>query len=211
MDIHDSLTMHLNGLTAKNATDAPRSLSPILQQKTALIRAEWGDLTTFLRRFNPAVQLRVCGDAERCIMARVPALSEIRLAYGTEAPAMWLIPQIVDLSECCGCRGKLTENQLRQTAALIMADYFHLKVSEVMLYFFRFKGGHYGRFYGHVDPMTILEGFRAFMQYRARVIDRIEQARAVVEMERARAEAITYEEWQRRKKEREEGKLPAGE
>lgn len=194
-----SLTKRVNALTAKRVSATPPALCPDLQRKTALIKAEWGDLTHFLQRFNPDLQPRLCMEPERCFEARVPALSEIRLAYGTEAPVMWLVPQLIDLSEFCGCRGKLTQRQLHQCAALITANYYHLKVSELMLYFFQFKGCRYGRFYGHVDPMIILDGLRQFSAYRARALDRIEQRRAMEEDERARAEAITYEEYLRQK------------
>ena len=73
-----------------------------------------------------------------------------------------------------------------------------------MLFFQRFKAGHYGHFYGTVDPLVITEALQVFLEYRADRLARIERDRQKTEKlkreeERAererRGELLTAEEW----------------
>lgn len=180
----------------------PQSLSPDLQRRTDLLIKTYGGLTDFLTTMNPDVQERLCGNPDFCFFADYPTLAEVRNAYGTCAAAMWLVPQLVNLSEYCGCREKFTEAQLEDCANVIVKTHYDLKVSELMLFFFRFKSSRYGRFYGSVDPMIITSALWQFRDERDKAI-----AERIKEQERARREAEAnnprnatyeeYEEWDR--------------
>ena len=82
---------------------------------------------------------------------------------------------------------------------MIATEYYYLKVSELMLFFHRFKTGRYGRFYGSVDPLVITTSLRDFVRERGIAYEQHEQE----ERERREKEecknAITYEEYLRRK------------
>lgn len=68
-----------------------------------------------------------------------------------------------------------------------------------MLFFSRFKAGRYGRFYGNVDPMVITSALVIFRRERAEVIARHEDEDREKERERQASEAISYEEYMKRK------------
>lgn len=124
-----------------------------------------------------------------------PSLAQLKV-FGENTPCLWLIPQLVNLSEFCGARDKLTEGQLEDLAYIIAQKFYFLKISELMLFFFRFKSGQYGRFYGTVDPLIIIQALQEFIKERGRTIDAYERERLRQEYEKATAEAITWEEYQ---------------
>ena len=101
--------------------------------------------------------------------------------------------QLSELSEFSGAREKISASQITQLAELIAADYHFLKVTEVMLFFRKFKKGAYGEFYGAVDPITIMRSLRSFQRERGEVY-----AHRKADDEPADdRECITYEEYVR--------------
>lgn len=85
------------------------------------------------------------------------------------------MPFLYDIQEYCGTKTKWSTNQLSQLAHMIAREYFYLKVTELMLFFVRFKGAHYGRFYGVEDPMVVTCALRTFISERNDIIARCEQ------------------------------------
>lgn len=144
----------------------------------------YGTLADFLTTMNPDAQGLLYGNIDRCFLADYPTLAEVRNAYGTSAAQMWLVPQLINLSEFCGCREKFTEDQLENCADIIAQTHYDLKVSELMLFFFRFKAGRYGRFYGSVDPMVITTALWQFRDERSRALSKY-----IAAQESARREA----------------------
>ena len=184
--------------------------SPDLQRKTMLV-SKYGSREDVLKRYNPDYQREICGNADACFFGDYPTMAELRLAYGKNAPVMWMIPQLYNLSEYCGCREKLQGKPLEECAYIISNEFYYLKVSELMLFMYRFKAGRYGRFYGSVDPLIITESLRKFCEERWYAYEQREkEEREKREREEAK-NAITYEEHLRRKKEREyEGEVQGG-
>ena len=119
--------------------------------------------------------MELCQHEEACFFGDFPTLSTIRKGYGSNAAVTWLIPQLFDLSEYCGCKGKISEEQMQQCATVIATTYHYLTVSELMLFFFRFKAARYGRFYGSVDPLVITSALREFVKERNMEYHRHEQ------------------------------------
>ena len=155
----------------------------------------YGDRTAFFNLFNPDLQMKVCKDAELCLFGDAPVLSELNMTYGEMTATMWLIPQLYNLSEYCGCKDKLQGQALEECAGIIAAEYYYLKVSELMLFFYRFKSGRYGRFYGSVDPLVITTSLMAFMEERNNAIAERERMERMKKQEEDRKKAITYEEY----------------
>ena len=178
----------------------PQTLSPDLQRRTDLLIRTYGELGTFLTTMNPGVQERLGDRPDVCFFADYPTLAEVRNAYGTKAPVIWLVPQLINLSEYCGCREKFTDSQLEQCADVIVKTHWDLKVSELMLFFFRFKASRYGRLDGTEDPRVVTSALWQFRAERDRAI-----AERIEAQERARREApisptrISRDEWLRRR------------
>lgn len=135
---------------------------------------------------NPSVQIYAAENTERTFFGTAPMLCTIDAAYGKGSATQWLIPQLFDLCATAGVNVKLDDVQLKQLAYMIREEFGFLKASEVMLFFWRLKSGRYGKFYGAVDPMTVMIALRSdFMQERAKAIDEAEK-----EKERAWRESL---------------------
>ena len=108
---------------------------------------------------------------------------------------MWLIPQLYDLSEYCGVKDKLEGKSLEECASVIASEFYFLKVSELMLFFHRFKSGRYGKLYGSVDPLAITTSLREFLKERAREIERRKSMEMEAEERELRKNAISRDEY----------------
>lgn len=186
------------GQVLRNGQTKPQASSPDYLPRTKPATTTGRDI---LSAYNPDRQRDLCRDHTGCVMGEHPTLARIGRDYGQNTATAWLIPQLYDLSEYCGCRDKLQGKPLEQCAAVIVAEFYFLKVSEVMLFFHLFKAGHYGKFYGSVDPMVITCALRDFLHDRADIMARAEQERRERE-EREYREAhppVSYEEYLRRK------------
>ena len=187
----------VDNLSANPAVKQSVVLSPALQHKVNSLLSTHSDLQSFMRVMNPTLQQYSAEHVERAFFGTAPTLFTLRHAYHDDAATIWMLPQLYDLNEYCGCKEKLDEAQMTQLARIIVNEFGYLKVSEIMLFLHRFKSGRYGRFYGAVDPLVIVTALRYnFMNERAEAIDEREHAQEHAEWEahcrevaRQRAEA----------------------
>ena len=172
-------------------------LSPDLRQKTTLALQRYGSRERFMEILNPDTQLVAARNKERAFFGDAPTLAVMRHAYGDNFPVMWMMPQIFEICEFTGVK-KIDEAQNLAIARVINQEYGYLKASELLLFFYRFKTGKYGRFYGSVDPMVIMTALSDFMREReAEVIRHEEELKERARDEHAKT-AITAEEYCRR-------------
>lgn len=146
-----------------NEQQTQQQLSPALQRRKEELVREYGDRQNFLAAFNPDHQIEAAQNPDRCFFGPEPTLGEINMTYGQQTAAIWLVAYLADLSEYCGCKDKLMGRSLQQCAELIAQRFYWLKVTELMLFFTNFKSGCYGKFYGAVDPMAIMEALQTFV------------------------------------------------
>lgn len=168
-----------------------------------LIR-RYGTPKDFLQKYNPAYQLRICSNTDECLFGDYPTLGKLSF-YGKSFGGTWLMVQLTELSEYCGCKEKMSVDVIEQCAELIVMSYGYLKVSEIMLFLFRFKLGDYGKFYGAIDPMVITCALRNFIYDRNLLIDKHEHKLRELREAEEKKNCIPYEEYLRRKAEREAG------
>lgn len=173
-----------------------QALLPALQQKSNELVASYGERDKFLVTFNPDLQREVCAYPDVCFFGGAPTLGLLNTTYGKSTAAMWLVPQLYNLSEFCGCKDKLSANQLKECASVISTEFSYLSVTELMLFFHRFKSGRYGRFYGSVDPLVITTSLRDFIKERSVAYDKHEQEERERQREEdARKPKVTWEEY----------------
>jgi len=128
--------------------------------------------------FNPSLQPVAADNEERAILGTAPMLCVLDAAYGEGSAVTWLIPQLHDLCAAVGVKTKLDDGQLRQLATMIRDEFGYLKATEVMLFLWRLKAGHYGEFYGSVDIQRVMRALRGkFTDERSKVIERHEGER----------------------------------
>ena len=182
-------------------------LSSYNKTDSLAITSRYGSLRSFMNTFNPKMQNRYCHDVSRCFFGTAPTLGQLQEAYGKDSAASWVIPQLYNLSEYCGAAGKLTKLQYIELSTIIAAEFHYLKVTELMLFFYRFKSGRYGHFYGSVDPLVITCSLQEFINERGCAIAQNEQEERERRNIEEREGVISYDEYLRRKAEKEGKRL----
>lgn len=150
----------------------------------------------FLNIVTPQTQASFAKRKDAAIMGNYPTLTDINTVYGKTFAEQWLYPQITDLSMFTGAKN-INEEQVESLAAVIAAEYHYLKVTELLLFFYFFKTGRYGRFYGTVDPMVITLALRDFIKERNTFIDEYErnQNSLKCELDKLSPDNMTRDEW----------------
>lgn len=148
-----------------------------------------------MARYTPDMQIQYCCDEDRCFFGNAPTIGLVKAAYGRNIAESWIEIQLNDLSEFAGCREKMRPRQTAELAAMILQDYPHYKLTELMLFFQRFKRCEYGKFFGAVDPMVIIQALGTFDVDRLR---RYDQRDLDLEFARAEQESQRLEAMQRR-------------
>lgn len=175
-------------------------------QRIHLTKVRHGeDAVALLRKYNPSLQADLCASPAECHTGDYPTLGMLNVAYGRKTAVMWLLPQLYNLSEYCGCREKLGQVQIEECASIIANEYNYLKISEMMLFFYRFKAGRYGRFYGSVDPLIITTSLHSFIRERNDFEDKLKSEEIDRRIEEQKKNCISYAEYLRRKAEKEAG------
>jgi hypothetical protein len=155
-----------------SSTKTPSKRWPHLQKKADDLLTCHSHLASFCTMFNPDLQPVVADNLDRAMFGSAPMLCTIDAAYGDGSATQWLIPQLHNLCVTVGVKTKLDDVQLRQLAQMIRKEFGYLKATEVMLFVWRFKAGHYGELYGAVDPVRIMRALRGrFCEERARRIE----------------------------------------
>lgn len=150
----------------------------------------------FLAVMNPSVQLLAAANAERAFTGDAPTLGAVASVYTPKTAETWLMAQLENLNDFCGVRQKMSVEQMAELSGMLLVEVCHLKVSELMLFFHRFKAAHYGEFYGVVDPQRVFAGLRQFLRERLDALwsyERSENNRKL--LEESRGNGITYAEY----------------
>jgi len=186
--------------TSNLSSTPTTSLTRQEQEKQLAITNRFGNRDQFLLKVNPDTQTSFALKQKQAIMGDYPTLADICIAYGKTFSFQWLVPQITDLTLFTGAKN-LTKEQIRSLAKVIAAEYHYLKVTELLLFFHRFKTGRYGRFYGSVDPMVITCALREFLSERNSLIDIYEREQRAEAIEQEKElPAMTREQWLEYKK-----------
>lgn len=116
---------------------------------------------------------------------------------------VWMQGQLIAVSMFCGAREKMNEWQSKSLCTQIINEHPTLTMMEFILFCARLRSARYGKFYGSIDPAEILGSLDMFLKDRNYDIwkreDELENARREKEAEESHNNAITYEEFLRRK------------
>lgn len=165
-----------------------------------------------MQRFSPTLQLRVAAHVEHAHMGPIPTLAQVSRCYGEPTAEAVLCFELEDLNRFAGTKTKLEMHQQKEVARIILTEFYYLKVSEVLLFFFRLKSGRYGSFYGSVDAIQILVFLRTFTGERLVALERYEaesrRLRQEEERKKTSSDSVTYEQYLEIKKRKEKLKEP---
>lgn len=151
--------------------------------------------TEILKVFTPDLQGTLCKNSEECLFGDYPTLAGLNKKYGNDSATAWLIPQITDCVAFTNNRGVLDDGQTESLASLIASEYYYLKVSELMLFFRRFKLGRYRQIYGNFSPMAITLSIREFLLERNNACFKHEAEMEAKNQEKGMMGTITYKEY----------------
>lgn len=170
-----------------------------LEPKVAALKNRYPDLDAFMVSMNPSAQQYCAEHTDRVFNGNAPSMVVMDTAYGKDAATRWMLPQLLNLALYCGVKEKLDVEQATELARIIRTEFGYLNAAELMLFFYRFKSGRYGRFYGAVDPLEIMIALREhFIPERNQKISELENRAEAKRAEEHRKDVITYEEYVRR-------------
>lgn len=101
----------------------------------------------------------------KAVASDSPTLKSILERYGLATARLVVIPHITDFISFAASKSTIEETAIISLANIIVANYGFMKVSEIMLFFFRFKSGLLGNIYGALTPMDITCALRNFSVY----------------------------------------------
>lgn len=169
---------------------------PSLSAKKNAVVESFGDRKDFLLEFKPGSHGEIFDNRADCFVnEHFPTLGMLNAAYGKETASMWLVLHLTDLSEYCGCRDKISGYQLKECSRIIAREFYYLKVSEIMLFFYEFKSGLYGKFYGSVDPLIITTSLRSFLTRRNDAIAMHDEELRKEAADKRRGKEVTYQQY----------------
>lgn len=89
-------------------------------------------------------------------------LEMLDVAFGAGSSSSWLVTSLADLNKFSGSKN-MDDGQTKWLAKLLSQEYKDVKFSVIQLFFYRFKVGDFGKFYGKVDPMVITCALKDFI------------------------------------------------
>lgn len=126
-------------------------------------------------------------------------MATLTSCYGRGAAEAWLVPEIIDACLFFGLKEQPDTYQLEKLARIIVTNFGYLNVDEVQLFFFYFCSARYRHFYNTFDPSIIILSLRDFLRDRGHAYEEREQREREREREEWKKNAITHEEYLRRK------------
>lgn len=147
-----------------------QQLSAAAQLQVSNLRENFQSFKDFAIAFNPQTQVEFGCDERKSIMADYSTLATLDLALGEHSSSNWLTIAITDLNIFSGSKS-MTDDQIEDLADFLATEYKDVKFSMMQLFFYRFKRGDFGRFYGKVDPMVITCALKDFVDECARKRD----------------------------------------
>lgn len=185
--------------TARVTTTSNAASSSKSPQHAPALQTRYGDAAALLATFNPDEQYALATRPEQAYTGQALTLAAVSRDYGENVAEAWLEIQVHDLAKFAGVRDKLTNQQSRATAKAILATSHYLNLNELLLFFFKFKAGEYGRFYGQIDPLVITNALQDFKRDRRDALFTIESQRAATERAKRSTGAVSREEYEKLK------------
>ena len=171
---------------------------------TVTLTTRYGDAANFCRLFSLKDASEYLSHPERCVTGKAPTLDETTCSYGHQVTRAWVQKQLFALSEMCGTKGRMTQEQAHFCAGQLIAGFGYLKVTDVLLYFSSLIAGRYGYFYGQVDPQHVMAWMDLYLKDRAAIFNRHEMRLKAQQQQqedaRHSAKCVSYEEYQKMKR-----------
>ena len=110
---------------------------------------------------------------EDCVMGDAPTIRAIQKKFGDDCMVKWMGDMLDFFMKASNIR-EASSVQLGMTIQIILSKYGSLKITEMMLFGFKFLSGDYEKFYGSFDTQAITRSLARFMEYRNNIIQKCE-------------------------------------
>lgn len=94
-------------------------------------------------------------DEERCHIGRAPRLIDAMYMYGRTAVLATVDDLMQSLINFTSAKVRLTNDQRQRLAWVIVTQYGHLRITELILFVVKAQAGKFGKFYNQIDPLDI--------------------------------------------------------
>lgn len=145
---------------------------------------KWSTPSDVERQFSPTHWGYTLANPDRAYIASCPTLATYDKLYGEGCAEDWVCTQITVLFAASASRERGLADGIRLFASAFAAEVRQFKLSELMLFFARYKSGKYDNSYASFDAKRIGNAFfKEFLKERTYELDRVELARVQQQIE----------------------------
>lgn len=173
------------------------SLPPTVQQESKVWLTKWRTHSEIEKQFSPNKWGYAIANAERAYEADCPTLLSYDGVYGEGLSVDWIHIQILALFGGSACKDIGIADGIKLFAISFAAEVKTFKLSELMLFFARYKAGRYDNSYISFDAKRIGNTFfHEFLKERNMELDRIHRRKEQEAIENRRfAPPEGYTSW----------------
>jgi hypothetical protein len=124
----------------------------------------------FLQEFSPAkciVKFQGITSVEKAVKSNTMAICQLTKTYDNDAVVAYLAIWITDLNNFLNVSRKMTNEQILDTAQMLVLEYRSLTIADINLIFKRIKKGDFGNMYESLDGTKLLGWFDKYSIERA--------------------------------------------
>lgn len=164
-------------LIKQKQTNTPCNSSlPIKKEQQNLAQLE-KDLSSLNFKFGPDNLAYVLSNAEKAYLAESPSLGEVMRKYGERNGALWIHMHVLALYGSSSNKDKGIADGIPFFSNIFASKVKRFKLTELMLFFARYKAGMYDNSYSTFDARRIGAAFfQEFLPERDWELDRIIRA-----------------------------------
>lgn len=144
----------------------------------------------------------MCKNKDNCFFGNAPTLAVINKEFDKDAAVAWLITQLTELAVYSNSQKEMNDYLVEECAKVIASEFYYLKTTELMLFFYNFKAGKYGVFYGSVSPLVITTSLQQFLRERNDAYFAHESELNKKHLEEQKKNSISHAEYLRLKEEK---------
>lgn len=175
-----------------------QSLTPATCKEVEALKAKYQPIT-LMAAYNPGLEhillTKGLTKGELANNQNAPSLAILKAAFGEPVAIEWINTLIYDFVDYCEQQQGVENSKLEECAAFIMARYYYLNMAELLLFFAECKLCKFGRIYGTIGAMRIMEMLNDYISQRNEDMSRIEREQAQAKYCQPNPDAVSYEEY----------------
>lgn len=127
---------------------------------------------TFLNDFSLIKVQQKCRRIENfpdILKSGMPSIATVKRKFGDDFIQAYIEGWVVNIREFINVGKKMTDEQTRETAILIVDEYYNMNLADINMIFKNAKLGKYGKYYDRLDGQIILSWFEQHFSERCRL------------------------------------------